>query len=56
MAEANRKAPDGRSHMERDHLPTIREAPDEVVSVTRDKIEIRGYIGGLAQSFERKTA
>ena len=45
-----------RAHMERDHLPPIREAPDEVVSLTRDKIEIRRYVGGLVSSFERKAA
>ena len=45
-----------RAHMERDHLPPIRKAPDEVVSLTRDKIEVRGYVGGLVQSFERKAA
>ena len=45
-----------RAHMERDHLPPIREAPDEVVSLTRDKIEVRSYVGGLVQSFERKAA
>ena len=42
--------------MARDHLPPIREAPDEVVSLTRDKIEVRSYVGGLVQSFERKAA
>ena len=45
-----------RAHMERDHLPPIREAPDDVVSLTRDKIEVRSYVGGLVQSFERKAA
>ncbi len=45
-----------RAHMERDHLPPIRKAPEDVVSLTRDKIEIRHYVGGLVQSFERKAA
>ena len=45
-----------RAHMERDHLPPIRKAPDEVGSLTRDKIEIRYYVGGLVPSFERKAA
>ena len=45
-----------RSHMERDHLPPIREAPDDVVSLTRDKIEVRSYVGGLVRSFERRAA
>ncbi len=45
-----------RSHMERSHLPPIAKPPDEVVSLTRDKIEVRSYVGGLLQSFERKVA
>ncbi len=45
-----------RAHMEREHLPPIRDAPEEVVTLTRDKIEIRHYVGGLVQSFERKAA
>ena len=45
-----------RAHMERDHLPPIREVPDEVIKLTRDNIEIRSYVGGLVQSFERKAA
>ena len=45
-----------RSHMERGHLPPIREAPEEVISLTRDKIAVRSYVGGLVQSFERKAA
>lgn len=45
-----------RSHMERDHLPPIREAPEEVVSLARDRIEVRHYVGGLVPSFERKAA
>ena len=42
--------------MEREHLPPIRKAPDEVITLTRDKIEVRSYVGGLVQSFERKAA
>ena len=45
-----------RSHMERGHLPPIGKPPDEVVSLTRDRIEVRSYVGGLVQSFERKAA
>ncbi len=45
-----------RSHMERDHLPPIREAPEEVATLTRDRIEVRNYVGGLVQSFQRKAA
>jgi putative transposase len=45
-----------RSHMERGHLPPIAKPPDEVVSLSRDKIEVRSYVGGLVQSFERRAA
>lgn len=45
-----------RSHMERDYLPPIGKPPDEVISLTRDKIEVRNYVGGLVSSFERKAA
>ncbi len=42
--------------MEREHLPPLREAPDAVISLARDKIEVRSYVGDLVQSFERKAA
>lgn len=46
-----------RAHMERDHLPPIRKkAPRSVHRLSRDKIEVRSYVGGLVQSFERKAA
>ncbi|WP_339613145.1 integrase core domain-containing protein [uncultured Rubinisphaera sp.] len=45
-----------RSHMERDHLPPIREEPDEVTTISIDQIEVRRYVGGLIKSFERKVA
>ena len=45
-----------RSHMERDHLPPIREAPEEVETISIDQIEVRRYVGGLSKSFERKVA
>ncbi len=45
-----------RSHMERDWLPPIREEPDEVETLTMDQIEVKSYVGGLVQSFERKAA
>ena len=45
-----------RSHMERDHLPPIREAPEEVSKLDRDQIVVRSYVGGLVKSFERKAA
>jgi len=45
-----------RSHMERDHLPPVREEPEEVATLKRDQIEVKSYVGGLVKSFERKTA
>jgi len=45
-----------RSHMERDSLPPIREAPEEVATLTMDQIEVKSYVGGLVKSFERKAA
>ena len=45
-----------RSHMERGHLPPIREIPEEVSKLDRDQILIRSYVGGLVKSFERKAA
>ena len=45
-----------RAHMERDHLPPIREAPEEVSKLDRDQIVVRSYVGGLVKSFERKAA
>ena len=42
---------------ERGHLPPIRKrAPKAVRKLSRDKIEVRSYVGGLVQSFERKAA
>ncbi len=45
-----------RSHMERDHLPPIRDVPEEVETLTMDQIEVKEYVGGLVKSFERKAA
>ena len=45
-----------RSHMEREHLPPIREVPDEVTTLTMEQIEVKSYVGGLVKSFERKAA
>ncbi len=36
-----------RSHMERDHLPPIRDVPDEVEKLTMDEIEEKEYLGGV---------
>jgi hypothetical protein len=43
-----------RAHMERDNLPPIRKVPDEMKTVTMDQIEVKSYVGGLVNSFERK--
>ncbi|WP_339749560.1 integrase core domain-containing protein [uncultured Rubinisphaera sp.] len=45
-----------RSHMERDHLPPIREEPGEVETISIDQIEVKKNVGGLIKSFERKLA
>ena len=45
-----------RAHMERDHLPPIREEPKEVAKLDRKQIIVRSYVGGLVKSFERKAA
>jgi transposase InsO family protein len=45
-----------RAHMERDHLPPVREEPEEVATLTMDEIEVKSYVGGLVKSFERKAA
>ena len=43
-----------RSHMERDHLPPIRDLPDEVESLPVGQAEVRSHLGGLVKSFHRK--
>ena len=43
-----------RSHMERDHLPPVREEPDEVDALKVDETEAKSHVGGL--SLERKEA
>jgi transposase InsO family protein len=45
-----------RSHMERDHLPPVREAPEEVAALKLNQIEVKSHVGGLVKSFERKAA
>ena len=42
--------------MERDHLPPIRDALEEVGTLKMDQIEVKSYVGGLVTSFERKAA
>ena len=43
-----------RSHMERDHLPPIRDVPDEVATLKMDQIEVKSYVGGLSRSSGRR--
>ena len=45
-----------RSHMCRDHLPPVRDVPDEVQTVSLHNNEVRSYVGGLVQSFHNKAA
>jgi putative transposase len=45
-----------RAHMERQHLPPVREEPEEVVTLKMEQIEVKSYVGGLVKSFERKAA
>ena len=45
-----------RSHMERDHLPPVREEPAEINTLKMDQIEVKSYVGGLVKSFHRKAA
>jgi transposase InsO family protein len=45
-----------RSSMVRDHLPPVREDPDEVESLKLDQIEVKSHVGGLVKSFNRKAA
>ncbi len=45
-----------RSSMVRDHLPPVRDVPDEVETLKLDQITVRRHVGGLVSSFERKAA
>ena len=45
-----------RSHMKRDHLPPVREEPEEVATLSMDQIDVMEYVGGLVKSFERRSA
>lgn len=45
-----------RSHMERDHLPPIRELPEDVEKLQHNEVEVKSYVGGLVKAFERKAA
>ncbi len=41
---------------ERDHLPPLREIPEEVDALKLDQIVVKSHAGGLVKSFERKAA
>jgi hypothetical protein len=42
--------------MERDHLPPICEAPEEVSKLDHEQIVVRSSVVGQVKSFERKAA
>jgi hypothetical protein len=44
----------GKQHL--DHLPPVRQEPDEIVSLRLNQIEVKSYVGGLVKGFERKAA
>ena len=43
-----------RSHMERDHLPPVREEPAEVLKLSLNQVEVKSFVGGLVKGFARK--
>jgi len=45
-----------RSHMERDHLPPVRDEPEEVDTIPLDEIQVKSFVGGLVKSFARRAA
>ncbi len=45
-----------RFSMVRDHLPPIREAPDEIKTLPLDQVEVTSHLGGLVKSFKRRAA
>jgi hypothetical protein len=45
-----------RLNLVRDHLPPIREEPDEVATLKLDQVEVRSHVGGLVKSFRRTAA
>jgi hypothetical protein len=42
--------------MVRDHLPPVRNEPEEVASLKLDQVEVKSHVGGLVRSFHRKAA
>lgn len=45
-----------RAHMERQHLPPLSKAPEEVETLPMEEIKVTSYVGGLVKSFERRAA
>lgn len=45
-----------RSHMCREHLPPVREEPEEVETIPLDEIIVKSFVGGLVKGVERKAA
>ncbi len=41
-----------RSSKVRDHLPPVREEPDEIESLKLDQIEVTSHVGVLVKSFQ----
>jgi len=39
-----------------DHLPPVREEPDEVEKLSVDQVEAKSYVGVLVKAFEQKVA
>jgi len=40
----------------RDHLPPIRDVPEDVETLKLNQFEMKSCVGGLVKSFERKAA
>ena len=45
-----------RSSMVRDHLPPVRQTPDDIETLKLDQVEVVSHVGGLVKSFARKAA
>jgi putative transposase len=45
-----------RSSMVREHLPPVRDVPDDVETLKLEDFEVKSYVGGLVKSFERRAA
>ena len=42
--------------MQQDNLPPLGLVPEEMVKPIRERIEVKSYVGGPVDSFERKVA